>query len=98
MTFAAKKMNMNNCRKTAIKSFAEVGKNRIVSHDTTKQQFETKTRAKNNCRKIAAEVPQKSYFAVLEKCRKILPQNPPPIRGGGVFCGSNVFGYFFQPA
>jgi hypothetical protein len=27
INFAAKKMDMNNCRKTAIKSFAEVGKN-----------------------------------------------------------------------
>jgi hypothetical protein len=84
MSFAAKKMDMNKCRKTAIKSFAEVGKNRIESHDTTKQQFERKTLAKNKCRKTAAKVPQNSYSAVLEKCRKILPQNPPPIRGGGI--------------
>jgi hypothetical protein len=98
MSFAVKKMDMNNCRKIVIKSFAEVGKNRIESHDTKKQQFETKTRAKNKCRKTTAELPQNSYFAVLEKCRKIMPQNPPPIRGGGVFCGINVFGYFFQPA
>ena len=77
MTFAAKKMDLNKCRKTAIKGFAEVGKNRIELHDTTKQQFETKTLAKNKCRKTAAEVPQKSCFAVRENCRKSMPQNPP---------------------
>ncbi len=90
-------MDMNKCRKTAIKSFAEFGKNQIKPDETTIQQFATKTQHQKKCRKTTAELPQNSYFAVLEKCRKIMPQNPPPIRGG-VFCGINVFGYFFQPA
>ncbi len=89
-------MDMNKCRKTAIKSFAEFGKNQIKPDETTIQQFATKIRTKNKCRKTTAEVPQKSYFAVLEKCRKILPQNPPPIRGGGYFAAVMFAATFFN--
>ncbi len=91
-------MDMNKCRKTALQTFCGGLENQIKTDGTTIQQFATKIRTKNKCRKTTAEVPQNSYSAALEKCRKILPQNPPPYKGGGVFCGSNVFGDFFQPA
>ena len=64
----------------------------ILQNNNLKQ----KTRAKNKCSKIAAEVPQNSYYADLEKCRKILPQNPPPIRGGGYFAAVMFSATFFN--